>query len=118
MYLQNSKRRLACICTVAVATVAQVLPFSAHSQVGKGQQILLNRGLQIQGLSTPDNYLHLDTYSNANYTTLGWSGDASGNVGMISYFEGPLPGFPWGRWVSDQANMPGMGTGFTGNGEP
>ena len=118
MYLQNWKRRLALIWTLAFAAVAPVVPHSVYSQVSKGQQILLNRGLQIQGLSTPDNYLHLNTYSNANYSSLGWSGDASGNVGMISDFEGPLPGFPWGRWVSDQTNMPGMGTGVTGNGVP
>src|SRR2546430_9314529 len=118
MYLQNWKRRLALIWTVAFATVMLVVPLSVYAQVSKGQQILLNRGLQIQGLSTPDNYLHLDTYSNANYTSLAWSGDASGNAGLISDFEGPLPGFPWGRWVGDTTSMPGMGTGFTGNGDP
>jgi hypothetical protein len=118
MYLENWKRRLAFIWAVAFATVVAVVPHSVYSQVSKGQQILLNRGLQIQGLSTPDNYLHLDTYSNANYTSLGWSGDASGNAGLISDFEGPLPGFPWGRWVGDLTSMPGMGTGFTGNGVP
>src|SRR5262245_42094678 len=118
MHLQNSKCRLAFLCTVACAAMALVVPRSVYCQVSKGQQILLNRGLQIQGLSTPDNYLHLDTYSNANYTSLAWSGEASGNAGMISDFEGPLPGFPWGRWISDPANMPGMGTGFTGNGVP
>ena len=77
MYLENWKRRLAFIWAVAFATVVVVVPHSVYSQVSKGQQILLNRGLQIQGLSTPDNYLHLDTYSNANYTSLAWSGDAS-----------------------------------------
>ena len=118
MYPENWKRRLAFIWTVALTTVVLVVPRSVHSQVSKGQQILLNRGLQIQGLSTPDNYLHLDTYSNANYTSLAWSGDASGNAGLISDFEGPLPGFPWGRWVADITSMPAMGTGHTGNGDP
>jgi hypothetical protein len=118
MYLRIWKRHLAFIWTVALATVVSVVPASVHSQVSKGQQILLNRGLQIQGLSTPDNYLHLDTYSNANYTSLAWSGDASGNAGLISDFEGPLPGFPWSRWVGDITSMPGMGSGATGNGVP
>src|SRR5215470_436081 len=45
---------------------------SSHAQVSKGHQILLNRGLQFQGLSQDDCYLHLDTYSNANYTSICW----------------------------------------------
>src|SRR5947209_3961425 len=108
MYLQILLRRLAFLSAIAFATTASVFCPSVHAQVSKGQQILLNRGLQIQGLSTPDNYLHLDTYSNANYTSLFWSGDSSGNAGMISDFEGPLPGFPWGRWVGDPTTMPGV----------
>ena len=43
---------------------------SATAQISKGQQILITRGLQIQGLSQDDCYLHLDTYSNANYTSI------------------------------------------------
>ena len=118
MYLQNWRRLLTSISAVFFATTALVVPHSVYSEVSKGQQILLNRGLQIQGLSTPDNYIHLDTYSNANYTSYNSIGESSGNVGMISDFEGPLPGFPWARWVTGQTNMPGTGTGFTGNGVP
>jgi hypothetical protein len=118
MYLRIWKRPSASVWLVALATMVSSVPHFAYSQVSKGSQILLNRGVQIQGLSTPDNYLHLDTYSNANYTTLAWSGDASGNAGLISDFEGPLPGFPWARWVSDPTNMPGLGSGVTGNGSP
>jgi len=106
------------IRTVALAAVVFDIPFSIHAQVSKGQQLLLNRGLQIQGLSTPDNYLHLDTYSNASYTATDWSGESSGNAGMISDFQGPPPGFAWSRWVADESSMPGMATGYTGNGVP
>src|SRR5437867_539949 len=34
------------------------------AQVGKGHQILIDRGLQLQGLSQDDVYLHLDTFTN------------------------------------------------------
>jgi hypothetical protein len=106
------------IRTVALAAVVFGIPCSIYAQVSKGQQLLLNRGLQIQGLATPDNYLHLDTYSNANYTATDWSGESSGNAGMISDFQGPPPGFAWSRWVADESSMPGTGTGYTGNGVP
>src|SRR6266850_5426212 len=45
---------------------------SGHSQVSKGNQILINRGLQLQCLSQDDCYLHLDTVTNANYTSITW----------------------------------------------
>jgi len=83
-------------------------------QVSKGHQILLNRGLQIQGLLTPDNYFHLDTYSNANYTSVNLGANSSGNLGPIGTFVGPTPGFPWARWANDETNMPCMG--FNDNG--
>jgi hypothetical protein len=87
---------------------------SARAQLNKGPMILLNRGLQIQGLVTPDNYFHLDTYSNANYTSILFSWDSSGNLGPISTFTGSPPGFPWARWVGDETNMPTQG--FNANG--
>src|ERR1035438_2594021 len=44
----------------------------AQAQLSKGYQILLNRGLQLQGLVQWADYFHLDTYSNANYTSINW----------------------------------------------
>src|ERR1019366_9148827 len=44
----------------------------AQAQLSKGYQILLNRGLQLQGLVQYADSFHLDTYSNANYTSINW----------------------------------------------
>src|SRR5664279_167234 len=44
----------------------------AQAQLSKGSQILLNRGLQLQGLVQWADYFHLDTYSNASYTSINW----------------------------------------------
>lgn len=41
-----------------------------ESAVSKGQLILIDRGLQVQGMVTRDDVFHLSTYSNANYTSL------------------------------------------------
>ncbi len=102
-----------------VALVANVSLFwaNAHAQISKGNLILLERGLQIQGLITPDNYFHLDTYSNANYTAVNFLWNSTGNLGPLPIFVGETPGFPWARWVSDEDNMPTMGVGQTGNGD-
>ena len=104
-----------CFLLYLVAGLLQV--HCTHAQISKGHQILINRGLQLQGLVTPDNWFHPDTYSNANYTTVGFSWNSTGNLGPPSTFLGPPPGSPWGRWVSDGTNMPGMGYGQTGNGD-
>ena len=97
-----------------------VLMFCSNcpAQLSKGNQILLNRGLQIQGMVQPDNYFHLDTYSNANYTAVNFLGNSTGNLGPVSTFVGETPGFPWARWASDEESMPTMGFGQTGNGVP
>jgi hypothetical protein len=73
---------------------------SASAQISKGQQILINRGLQVQGMVNNADGFHLDTYSNANYTAINWF------YGSVPSEMGPAPGFPWGRWVSDQTQMP------------
>jgi hypothetical protein len=73
---------------------------TSQAQIGKGYQILLNRGLQLQGLVQWDDYFHLDTYSNANYNSInwGWGSDPSS--------MDDTAGFPWSRWVSGTTNMP------------
>ena len=87
---------------------------TVHAQISKGHLILMDRGLQIQGLVTPDNYFHSDVYSNANNTTVMFFGDSSGNLGPISTFVGPAPGVPWARWANDETNMPCAGTNNNG----
>ncbi len=115
MQLRNHlKRGLVAALAAALAVGICGLARTVHAQISKGNLILINRGLQIQGLVTPDNYFHLDTYSNANYTAVNFLWDSSGNVGPISTFLGPTPGYPWTRWVGDETNMPGMGTNPNG----
>ena len=72
----------------------------AQAQLSKGYQILLNRGLQLQGLVQYADYFHLDTYTNANYTSINW-GFTSSPDSMDA-----TAGEPWSRWVSDPASMP------------
>jgi len=73
-----------------------------HAQISKGHQILINRGLQVQGMVTRDDVFHLTTYSNANYTSINWLWDSSPSL------MGTAPGFPWSRWAGNETNMPGM----------
>lgn len=97
--LNHRSRLLATAFTIVAAFLATLQ--STHAQISKGYQILLNRGLQLQGMVEWANYFHLDTYSNANYTSINWLADGS-NPSLM----GPPPGFPWSRWVTDAAHMP------------
>src|SRR6187401_3073980 len=74
-----------------------------HAQISKGHQILIDRGLQLQGIVTFDPF-HLNTYSNANYTSIGWQWDSNPSL------NGPAPGFLWSRWVGNQSAMPPSGS--------
>jgi hypothetical protein len=69
-------------------------------QLSKGNLILLERGLQVQGMVTRDDVFHLSTYSNANYTSINWLWDSSPSQ------MGAAPGFPWSRWAGDETKVP------------
>lgn len=86
-----------------VATLLGVAAMS-FGQVGKGNLILINRGLQVQGMVTRDDVFHLSTYSNANYTSINWIWDSNPSL------MGNAPGFPWSRWVGDETKMPPLGS--------
>src|SRR5882724_484743 len=94
----------------------------ASAQVSKGNQILLNHGFQLQGLSQDDVYLHLDTFSNANYTSITWinSIDAQGQTTHSSRpdWMGNPPGFLWARWCIDETQMPPQITPYGGDETP
>ncbi|HEX2475806.1 MAG TPA: hypothetical protein VHK01_13730 [Lacipirellulaceae bacterium] len=72
----------------------------AVAQISKGHQILIERGLQTQGMVTKDDVFHLDTYRQANYSAINWLWDSSPSQ------HGPAPGFPWARWVRNENQMP------------
>jgi hypothetical protein len=84
-------------------------PQAGHSQLSKGNQLLVNRGLQIQGIVSTYDSFHLSTFSNANYTSVNWlwsdPRSYSGSMALL----GAAPGFAWGRWVADETDMPPQG---------
>ena len=90
----------------------------ASAQLGKGQQLLLNLGIQLQGLSQDDCYLTLSTFSNANYTSINWINSISPAHSSRPPWMGPAPGFPWARWVSDETQMPPQMTPYGGDETP
>lgn len=63
----------------------------------KGHRILLERGLQTNGLATKDDVFHLDTLRAANFTACYWIWESNMSL---------LGAFPWGRWAGSEANMP------------
>jgi hypothetical protein len=67
---------------------------STHAQLSKANQILLTRGLQIQGLVSTYDTFHLNTLSNANYTTVNWLWASPRSFDGSMPLLGPAPGFP------------------------
>src|SRR5688572_17632119 len=47
-------------------------PGTTVGALSKGHTILIERGLQVQGMVTKDDVFHLDVYEGANYTTINW----------------------------------------------
>ena len=86
-----------------------LFPHSAFAQLGKAHQILLNRGLQIQGIVSTYDTFHLNTFSNANYTAVNWLWSSPRSYSGSMPLLGTAPGFPWGRWVADETDMPPQG---------
>jgi hypothetical protein len=75
----------------------------SHAQISKGHQILINRGLQVQGIVANTDPFHLTTYSNANYSSINWLWTSEPS------WMGAAPGFLWSRWVGDETQMPPQG---------
>jgi hypothetical protein len=82
---------------------------SGQAQLSKANQILLTRGLQIQGLVSTYDTFHLTTLSNANYTTVNWLWASPRSYDGSMPLLGSAPGFPWARWVADETDMPPLG---------
>lgn len=89
-----------------IICVLLLAPTASKAQIGKGAQIILNRGIQLQGLSQDDCYLHLDTFSNANYTAIHWINGTNPAHSSRPEWMGSPPGFPWARWAGDETQMP------------
>jgi hypothetical protein len=97
--------RLSClspsrISVYLVILILSLLAADTPAAVSKGHLILIDRGLQVQGMVTRDDVFHLSTYSNANYTSVHWLWDS--NPSQL----GVAPGFPWSRWAGDETKVP------------
>jgi len=97
-------------CRSYVAALCAIfLPYLGDAQLSKANQILLNRGIQVQGLVSTYDTFHLTMLSNANYSTVDWLwADPRSYNGSMPWL-GSAPGFPWARWVSDESDMPPLG---------
>src|SRR3954466_12898448 len=89
--------RFAAAVILAVPSVV----FGQTVTLSKGNQILINQGLQVQGMVTNFDPFHLNTYQAANYTSINWLWDSN------TAAQGTAPGaMPWARWARDQSEMP------------
>src|SRR5437660_1364001 len=50
--------------------VVLIIVASARGEISKGNRILIEHGLQIQGLVSESDAFHLETYKAANYTSI------------------------------------------------
>jgi hypothetical protein len=87
--------RTAWIVLMLCATAAR------GEQISKGQRILIEHGLQLQGMVSTDDPFHLKTYQGLNYTSVNWIWNSrTGDLGAA-------PGsMPWARWVSGGDDLP------------
>ena len=103
------KRPLAQTFAAEVFAAATLLAPASRAQISKANQILINRGLQVEGLVLTYDTFHLSTYTNANYTAVNWTWDPPRSYSSSMSQLGAAPGFPWGRWASDETDMPPLG---------
>lgn len=83
---------------------------TGQAQISKANQILIDRGFQVQGTITSYAPFHLTTLSNANYTAACWLyGPPASYSGPYMPLLGDAPGFPWNRFVSSESDMPPQG---------
>src|ERR1043166_2974215 len=94
---------------IALCFLEIVRPGACDGQLTKAHQILLYRGLQIQGIVSTYDTFHLGTFSNANYTTVNWLWASPRSYSGSMSLLGAAPGFPWARWVTDETDMPPLG---------
>jgi Immunoglobulin domain len=108
-------------CIAAPLLALLCFTLNAPAQLSKGHQLLISHGLQVQGLAQDDCYVHLDTYTNLNYSSIMWvNSDNSGTPVHSSRNSWllPPPGFPWARWAADETQMPPQMTPYDGDESP
>src|SRR5438477_5922554 len=87
---------------VALAALWPLAVQIAYGQISKGNQIILNRGFQVQALASTYDTFHLGMVTNANYTTVNWLWIPPRSFDGSMPLLGPAPGFPWARWKRGQ----------------
>jgi hypothetical protein len=102
--MMQSKRSIKLLTTAAALAGACALPSMVHaedlSNLDKGHRLLIEDGLQTIGLVQKDLPFHIDTYLNANYTSvLWWQGGSDPSA---------APNTPWVRSVPDPTQMPDL----------
>ena len=70
----GSDRKRGPVVALAAAVLVSGYAQTGYAQISKGNWILINRGLQVQAMVTKDDVFHLNTYSNAYYTSIHWLG--------------------------------------------
>ncbi|HEV2293418.1 MAG TPA: hypothetical protein VGR35_06150 [Tepidisphaeraceae bacterium] len=85
---------------LAPLLLALLITAPAQAELGKGRRLLIQHGLQVQGLINKDDAFDLKTYKRANYSSLLWMWAISPE-GM-----GRPPGELWSRWVGEPSQMP------------
>ena len=85
---------LARVCAVAAVLLVATLPVRAQvASLSKGQQVLVDRGLQIDGLvALTSDPFHLSTLQSTNFTAPLWAWTS--DVSKL----GSAPGAPWAKW--------------------
>ena len=86
---------------IAIGAFASFARAQLPADLPKGHRILIENGLQIQGMVNIADPFHLATYQGLSYTGVNWIWDS-----RVSDL-GPAPGaMPWGRWVRPGTNPP------------
>lgn len=88
---------------VVVAFILLSTVHTTFAQLSKGYQILLTRGVQMQGLSQWNDYWTYSVYSNANYSSVNWGGESRPEWMGTNQL--------WSRWAMDETQMPPQNLG-------
>src|ERR1041385_9017469 len=94
---------------VALTALSPFAAQVAYGQISKGNQIIMNRGFQVQALASTYDTFHLGMVTNAHYTTVNWLWASPRSYDGSMPLLGSAPGFPWARWVADETDMPPLG---------
>lgn len=101
-YRNNSWYRIPPPVLAGLLVISLAAP-QARSELSKGHRLLVQHGIQVQGMITKDDVFHLATYQDAHYTSINWLWASNPSL------HGPAPGFPWARWAHSQSDMPPKG---------